>query len=184
VAAKKGILEGVKKTAATLSARIPFLPKRPAASMEPFAAIEDDTPLGDLLSSANAAPGLRSAPKQRLEPRALLATALKSPGILIALIALLGFGLVLIITSVIVNSPPRAAAAPPPFTEKGEALVRTWLPPPGDPFEAGMAMEREGRPVYSAEDAARLGLGLDPSALASLRDKNDEAIEDLYGTVP
>jgi hypothetical protein len=39
-----------------------------------------------------------------------------------------------------------------------------------------MAMEREGLPAYSAEDAARLGINSDPLVAARLRDRNDEAI--------
>ena len=47
-----------------------------------------------------------------------------------------------------------------------------------------MAMEREGSPGWTAEDAARLGINPDPMVAAQLRDKNDEAIDDLFRTVP
>ena len=186
MAPKKGRLDPLKKAMAALGARIPFLPKRPPASAEPFEAIEDDTPLGDLLSSSNAAPGLapRATSRQKTDLRELLEPALRSPPFLIGGSLVLVFLLTLVVTTIVVNSPPKPALATEPFTEKGEALVKSWLPPPGDPFEARMAMEREGPPSYSSEDAARLGLGSDPAMELRLRDKNDEAIEDLYGTVP
>jgi len=186
MAPTKGRLDPLLKGLAALRARIPFLPKKPSASIEPFAAIEDDTPLGDLLSSRNAAPGLapKAGARERADLRELLGMALKSAPILIGAFVVLAFLLALAISSALVNAPPKLAPAVPPFTEKGEALVKTWLPPPGDPFEARMPMEREGLPPYSSEDAARIGLTSDPSTLATLRDKNDEAIEDLYGTVP
>jgi hypothetical protein len=185
-APKAGRLDPLKKAAAALSARIPFLPKRQPVSREPFSAIEDDTPLGDLLSSDNAAPGMapRAPGREKPDVRSLVTGALKSPPILIGTLVVLAFLLTLAVTALLVAAPPRASAAPPPFTEKGQALVKTWLVPPGDPFENRMSMEREGRVVYTAEDAARIGLKPDPAMEAALRDKNDEAIEDLYGTVP
>jgi hypothetical protein len=184
MAAKKGRLDPLKKAAAGVAARIPFLPKRPAASPEPFSAIEDDTPLGDLLSSRNAAPGMRSPAAERTDFRALLGGLFKSPPVLIGSAVVLVFLLTLAAVALVVGSPPKASPASLPFTEKGEALVRTWLPPPGDPFEKRMPMEREGPPSYSPRDAARIGLDPDPAILARLRDKNDEAMDELYGTVP
>ncbi len=186
MAPKKGRLDPLLKGAAALRARIPFLPKKTVASMEPFSAIEDETPLGDLLSSSNAAPGLapKAGVREKADLRELLALALKSAPILIGVFVVLAFLLALAISSALVNAPPKSAPAAAAFTEKGESLVKTWLPPPGDPFEARMPMEREGLPPYSSEDAARIGLSNDPAIVAKLRDKNDEAIEDLYGTVP
>jgi hypothetical protein len=186
VASIKERLDPVKKAAAVLAARVPFLPKRPSVSIEPFSAIEDDTPLGDLLSSSNAAPGMAPhAPGiERPDVRALILGAFRRPPILIGSLVVLAFLLALAVTALVVISPPKTAAAPIPFTERGEALVKTWLAPPGDPLESRLAMEREGQSGYTAEDAARIGIQAEPTREAALRDKNDEAIEDLYGTVP
>ena len=166
-------------------------PRRPALS-----AIEDDTPLGDLLSSENAAPPGPTegkADRERADLKVLAAAtfgaAVRSTPALIAIVAVLGLVLALIVTGIIVSSPPKAVRAAAPLTSKGEALVRTWLLPPGDPLEPKMEMER-GLPgegpthTYSAEDAAKLGIKHDLLLEASLRDKNDEAIGDLFGTVP
>jgi hypothetical protein len=169
-----------------LGSRIPFLAKRPASSPEPFSAIEDDGSVGDFLSASNAAPGMtaQGSGRGRLDFHALLELAVKSPAILVGIFVVLALLLAIAVTAVIVTVPPKASRAGAPFTEKGEALVKTWLPLPGDPLEPRMAMEREGFPKYSAEDAARLGINPDPLVAARLRDRNDEAIEDLFGTVP
>jgi hypothetical protein len=184
MAATKGKLDPLKKAAAGIAARIPFLPKRTAASPEPFSAIEDDTPLGDLLSAKNAAPGMRSPAADKPDFRALFGSLFKSPPVLIGSAVVLVFLLTLAVVALVVSAPPKATAASLPFTEKGEALVRTWLPPPGDPFEKRMPMEREGAPSYSPKDAARIGLDPDPGILARVRDRNDEAMDEFYGTVP
>jgi hypothetical protein len=183
---KKGALDSVKAAASTLLARVPFLPRRQPDSPEPFSAIEDETPLGDLLSSANAAPGMAAKAPERakLDLRAIAAAAVKNPSILAAIIIVLVFILALAITAIIVSAPPKAITAQAALSEKGEALVRTWLSPPGDPLEPRMAMTREGSPAYTAADAARIGLNPSPATMANLRDKNDEAIADLLGTVP
>jgi hypothetical protein len=170
---------------AKLGSRIPHLSKRPASSPEPFSAIEDDSPVGDFLSASNAAPGMgvQGSERGRLDFRGLLESAVKRPAILVGIFVILAFLLTLAVTAVIVTAPPKASRTEAPFTEKGQALVKTWLLPPGDPLEPRMAMEREGLPAYSAEDAARLGINPDPLVAARLRDRNDEAIEDLFGTV-
>ncbi len=184
---------GAAKSAVTgllarLSSRIPFLPKRPSSVPEPFSAIEDDTPLGDLLSDSNAAPGM-AAKADKGESRGIdLGSALRSARknrILVAgVLLLLAFLLALAVTAFVVTRPPTALPAAAPFTEEGLALVKKWLPPPGDPLEPRMAMEREGPGVYTPEDVAELGIHVDPAAAAALREKNNAVIEDLYGTVP
>ena len=178
MAPSKKALDSIKKAVSGLSSRaglasrFPFLGKRKAASPEPFSAIEDETPVGDLLSAENAAHGMATQGRKReaLDFRALIEAAVKKPSVLIGIFVVLAFLLALAVT--------------PPLTEKGEALVKTWLPPPGDPLEPRMAMEREGSPGWTAEDAARLGINPDPMVAAQLRDKNDEAIDDLFRTVP
>ena len=179
-------LESIRKVAGAIAARIPFLPKRAASSPEPFSAIEDDTPLGDLLSASNAAPGM--APKgeaaAKFDFRALAESAVKNPQALAAIIVVLVFILALAVTAIVVATPPRATAVAAPFSEKGEALVKSWLPPPGDPLAARMVVEREGAPAYTATDAARLGMKISPLTLAKLREQSDAMIDDLYRTVP
>jgi hypothetical protein len=195
MAPKKGLaasppIAGILAGAKALAARIPFLPKRPASTPEPFAAIEDDTPLGDLLSSANAAPGMAlkgdeaERPDLRELARTAAASAAKNPQALAAIFIVLGLVLAVAITAAIVASPPAPTPIAAPFTRKGEALVKTWLLPPGDPLESRMVPEREGAPAYTAQDASRIGLSLSPLTMAGLREKSDAAIDDLYGTAP
>jgi hypothetical protein len=192
MAPSKKALDSIKKAVSGLSSRaglasrFPFLAKRKAASPEPFSAIEDETPVGDLLSAANAAHGMATQGRKReaLDFRALIEAAVKKPSVLIGVFVVLAFLLALAVTAAIVTAPPKALAVTPPLTEKGEALVKSWLPPPGDPLEPRMAMERDGAPGWTAEDAARLGINPDPMVAAQLRDKNDEAIDDLFRTVP
>lgn len=189
MAAKKGGFDSLKAAVGGLASRLPF-PKRTESAPEPFSAIEDDTPIGDLLSSENAAAGPveKKEDRERTNLKALASSAFGSavkstPG-LIAIVVVLVFVLALIITAIIVASPPKPLPTAAPLTQKGEELVGTWLPPPGDPLEPKMAMEREGTAKYTVEDAAKLGKNLDPRLSSSLRIKNDEAIDDLFGTVP
>ena len=189
MAPKKRGLDSIRAAMGGISSRLPF-PKRQASAPEPFSAIEDDTPVTELLSSANAAPGMveRKDGRERPDLKAIAASALgsavKSTPILVAIAVAVIFLLALVVTAIVVSSPPKASQAAAPFTRSGEALVGTWLPPPGDPLEPRMAMEREGPAKYTSADAARLGMDPDPRLAAGLRVKNDEAIEDLYGTVP
>ena len=186
MAEKKG-LGSLAAAASSLASRLPFLAKKPAASPEPFSAIEDETPLGDLLSSSNVAPGLaKEAPSERPDLKDLavsaVGAAIRKPYILVSVIVVLALLAALAVTSLIVTTPPKASAAPAPFSESGEALLKTWLPPPGDPLEARMPMEREGAPVYSPDDAARLGI--DPALSAHLRAMNDAEMDKLLGAAP
>ena len=196
-APKKKGLASIRKSAigvslSRLTSGIPFLKKRASTSPEPFSAIEDDTPMGDLLSATNVAPGMtaQGPAREKVDFRALLEVVVNKPAILAGVFAFLALLLALAVTSAIVTAPPSktvaaaAAAAAAPFSEKGESLVKTWLPPPGDPLEPRMAMEREGAPAYSAQDAARLGVFPDPVREARLREMNDQTVEDLLGTVP
>jgi hypothetical protein len=184
--AKGGALDSIKAGLGSLISRLPFA-KRPSPSApEPFSTVEDETPLGDLLDADNAAPVSPSGKAAREKPDlgAAFGAAIKSPPVMIAALSVLGFLLIAAFVAIVVSSPPKKAAAEPPFTKEGEALVKTWLPPPGDPLSPNMEMERGAASVYSPADAARLGLPKDPLLMATLGERNDAAIEDLYGTVP
>jgi hypothetical protein len=185
MAANKGALASIRGAVGALLSRLPFAKKASAPTPEPFEAIEDETPIGDLLSTANAAPipgkGLGG---DRPDLKALASSAIKSPPILIGSGVALVFLLALAITAIVVNSPAKSAEAPKPFVKEGEALVRSWLPPPGDPIERPMALEREGAQKYGLADAARIGIDPNPSLRSRLADANDLAIDDLFGTVP
>jgi hypothetical protein len=169
-----------------LASRLSFLKRSTPASPEPFSTIEDDTPLGDLLSSRNAAPvGPKSkGERERPDVRGILELALKRKPFIIGLLSTLAVAFIVAVVAVAVTIPPTAPKAAPAFTKEGLALVKQWLPPPGDPLEPRIEMERSGIPTYTSADAAKLGRPADPRAAASLAEKNDEAIEDLYGTVP
>jgi len=184
--AKGGALDSIKAGASSLLSRLPFAKKAASSAPEPFSAVEDETPLGDLLEADNAAP-INSGTKNALAKPELgeaLKAAVKSPPVLVGIVAVLGLVLIAAIVAIIVSSPPRAAKAAPPFTKAGEALVKTWLPPPGDPLSPRMEMERSESATYTPADAAKIGLPDDPLLMTTLGERNDAAIEDLYGTVP
>ena len=189
MASGKGGLDSIKAAVAGIASKMPFS-RRTDTAPEPFSAIEDDTPISDLLSSANAAPGMaeKKTGHATTELRGIAASifrsAVKSPPILFAAIVALVFVLALVVAAIVVALPPRAAPSEAPFTQKGRALVRTWLLPPGDPLEGNMEMERAGSKKYTTQDAAKLGIDPDPRIVAKLHDKNDQAIEDLFRTVP
>jgi hypothetical protein len=169
-----------------LSNRIPFLSRKSSPSPEPFSEIEDDTPLGDLLSAENAAPVAAKSDSgpERPDIRGIAASAIKRPAVLIGLLIALGFVLSLAIVAMIVSAPPASRKSSAPFTKEGESIVKSWLPPPGDPLEPKIELEREGLPTYGPADAAKVGLPKDPHIIERLSEKNDMALEDLYGTVP
>jgi hypothetical protein len=185
MASLKDALGSAKTGLSSLSARLPFPKKASAASPEPFASIEDDTPLGDLLSTSNAAPLAKPAKVagEKVELLGLLRAALKRPAVAIGALAALGLVLVLVVVSALVAAPPKAAAAPRPFTKEGLALVKTWILPGKDPLAPRFVPEREGTRRYGPEDAARLGVPDDPAVEGALAERNDAAIDDLYGTV-
>jgi hypothetical protein len=168
------------------ASRLPFLKRGTPSSPEPFSTIEDDTPLGDLLSSQNAAPVAPSskADRERPDVRGILELALKRRPVVIGVLATLAVAFIVAVVAVAVTIPPKAPKAESAFTKEGMALVKQWLQPPGDLLEPRIEMERSGPATYTPADAAKLGLPSDPRAAASLAEKNDEAIEDLYGTVP
>jgi hypothetical protein len=128
--------------------------------------------------------GAEERPDYRALAESAVASAVKNPPALAAIVIVLVFILALAVTAIIVAVPPKAPRAAAPFTAKGEALVKSWLPAPGDPLAPRMAFEREGAPAYTAADAARLGIKASPPTLARLRDQSDASIEDLYGTAP
>ncbi len=170
----------------SIAGRIPFL-KRPgqASSPEPFSAIEDDTPVGDLLSEANAAPGVAPRPKEKagVDLGAVADAAAKNPLFLAVAIIVLVFLVAIAVTTIIVNAPPRPIRASTILTEEGKSLASTWILPPGDPLEGRIEFEREGANAYTAEDAAEAALGKMDEYLASLTARNDAAADGLYGTV-
>jgi hypothetical protein len=204
VAAKKGGLDSIKASISGfasraklgdfasraklggLASRLPFAKRASASTPEPFATIEDDTPVGDLLSSQNAAPPgpTAKAGRERPDIRGLLEAAIRSRNVVIGTLTVLALLLIVSVVAVLVSLPPAAPKEAKPFTQAGETIVKTWLLPPGDSLEPRVEMERSGHPTYRGEDAAKIGLPADPAAATSLIEKNDEAIEDLYGTVP
>jgi hypothetical protein len=183
------IKTGVGAQAARLGSilsRLPFVKKSVSSAPEPFSAIEDETPLGDLLEADNAAPVNPRTKSALAKPQLgeALRAAVKSLPVMIGIVSVLGFILILAVVSIIVSSPPRAVKAAAPFTKAGEALVKTWLPPPGDPLSPRMEMERSEAITYTPADAAKIGLPDDPLLMTTLEERNDASIEDLYGTVP
>jgi hypothetical protein len=187
MAKEKVGIEAIKAKAASLVSRLPIPKRASASSPEPFSAVEDETPLGDdLLATDNAAPIAKpvKASRESFDFRGMLTGAFKLPVVRIASLSVLAVILIIAVVSVIVTAPPKAAKAAPQFTKEGIALVKTWLPPPGDPLAPRMAMEREGIPVYGPSEAAKLGIPTNPILLATLAERNDKAIDDLYGTAP
>jgi hypothetical protein len=191
--AKKGKESGVDKALSSartaiksVADRVPFL-KRPAPppSPEPFSAIEDETPVGDLLSEANAAPGVPKPQKEKVgvDLGAVAETAAKNPVVLAVAIIVLLFLVAVAVTTIIVNAPPEPLKASSALTEEGKALVATWILPPGDPLEARIEFEREGKASYSAEAAAALALGRSGEYSAALAARNDAQADELFGTV-
>jgi len=179
-------LSSAKSALKSVARRIPFI-KRPApsASPEPFSAIEDDTPVADLLSEANAAPGVAPRPKEKVgvDLGAVADAASKNPVVLAAAVIILVFLVAVAVTTIIVNAPPKPIRASTVLTEEGKALVSTWMLPPGDPLESRIEFEREGAKAYTAKEAEEAGLEKRDEYLVSLAARNDAAADGLYGTV-
>jgi hypothetical protein len=191
--AKKGkdvgvdkVLSSAKSAIKSVAGRVPFLKRPPQpASPEPFAAIEDETPVGDLLSEANAAPGVArpSAEKAAIDLGAVAEAARKNPVVLAIAVIVLLFLVAVAVTTIIVNAPPKPLKASSAPTEEGMALVKTWLLPPGDPLEARIEFERDGKKAYTPADAAALALAKSSEYASTMAARNDAAADELYGTV-
>jgi len=191
--AKKGNETGVDKALSSarsalksVATRVPFLKRTgQPPSPEPFAAIEDDTPVGDLLSEANAAPGVAKPSKEKvgIDFVAVAEAATKNPVVLAVAIIVLLFLVAVAVTTIVVNAPPKPLKASSALTEEGKALVKTWILPPGDPLEPRVEFEREGKPAYTSADAATLGLARSSEYAASLAARNDAEADGLFGTV-
>jgi hypothetical protein len=191
--AKKGKESGVDKALSSarsaiksVAGRVPFLKRPPQpASPEPFSAIEDETPVGDILSEANAAPGVARPAKAKpsIDLGAVAEAATKNPIVLAAGIIILLFLVAIAVTTIIVNAPPKPIRASSAPTAEGTALVKTWLLPPGDPLAARAEFEREGKSSYVAADAAGLALARAGEYAAALAARNDAGADELFGTV-
>lgn len=186
MAESKSAIDSAKAKIGDLASRLPFFKRPVSPSPEPFSTIEDDTPLSDIVLSENAAPAGSSSKEgaERPDLRGILRSLLGHKPVLIGLIGGLAFLLILVVVALAVAAPPKAPEAVAPFTKEGEALVRTWILPPGDPLEPRVEMLRSEIPAYTAADAARLGIPEGREAIDKLVAKNDEAIRKLYGTVP
>jgi hypothetical protein len=191
--AKKGKESGVDKALSSaksalksVAGRVPFIKRPPQPpSPEPFSAIEDETPVSDLLSASNAAPGITKPQKEKagVDFVAAAEAATKNPIVLAVAIIVLVFLVAVAVTTIIVNAPPKPLKASSAPTEEGKALVATWLLPPGDPLEARIEFEREGTMKYTASDAAALGLAHSSEYASALALRNDAGADELYGTV-
>jgi hypothetical protein len=195
MAASKGPLDSIKAGLGNLASsaklgsiasRLPFVKRPISPSPEPFSTIEDDTPLSDIVLSENAAPVGASSKEGFARPdfKSFFASILGRKPVLIGLVGALAIIVIILVVAVAVTIPPKAPEAAKPFTKEGEALVRTWLVPPGDPLEPRVEMQRGEIPVYTPADAAKLGIPDDPEIIKKLAAKNDKAIRELYGTVP
>jgi hypothetical protein len=179
-------LSSAKTALKSVADRVPFLKRPPQPpSPEPFSAIEDETPVGDLLSASNAAPGVSKPPKQKggVDFVSAAQEAAKNPIVLAVAIIILVFLAAVAVTTIIVNAPPKPLKASTAPTEEGKALVAAWLLPPGDPLEARIEFEREGAARYSPADAAALGLARSGEYAAAFALRNDAGADELYGTV-
>jgi hypothetical protein len=179
-------LSSAKSALKSVSKRIPFVKQPgPQSAPEPFTAIEDETPVGDLLSEANAAPGAAPPPKEKtgIDFGAVADAASKNPVVLAVGVIVLIFLVAVAVTMIIVNAPPKPIRSSSAFSEEGAALVKTWLLPPGDPLEPRIEFEREGAPDYTAVDAAEIGLARSSEYIVQLAARNDAAMDDVYGTV-
>jgi hypothetical protein len=186
MAKAKGSFDSIRAGLGSFASKLPFVKRSIAPTPEPFSSIEDETPLSDILLSQNAAPigGASKEGIERPDIRSILSAILGHRSVLIGLLGSLAVIVVIVVVAVAVTIPPKAPEAPKPFTKEGEALVRTWLVPAGDPLESRVEMQRSGVSAYTSEDAAKLGLPEDRETIEALAAKNDQAIRDLYGTAP
>jgi hypothetical protein len=179
-------LSSAKSALKSVSKRIPFARRQAQQpSPEPFTAIEDDTPVSDLLSEVNAAPIAAPPPKEKagIDLGAVANAASKNPIVLAVGIIVLLFLVAVAITILIVNAPPKPIMSSSKLSQEGSALVKTWILPPGDPLEQRIEFEREGAPAYTAADAAKIGLARSAEYIVQLAARNDAAMDDVYGTV-
>ncbi len=160
---------------------------------EPFASIEDTTPGADFALERNAALGAATGTGMHRAPRGLrgfLELVVHNRVVLVGVAGVLVLVLIVSIVALVASAPPEPLADVPRPTAAGEAYAARLLVPPDPALEPKIALERDPKPVYTAEEVRKvadaLGLGADLASIdiAPIAAKNDAAIAALWGTVP
>lgn len=186
--AAPAFLSGLLERLGPLLERLPFLPKaaRPAPE-EPFHELEDEGPEGEESFSPNALPSKSAPGRPRLDLGALVGDLLHRPLFLVSSSLLVLLCVAILAVSLIAGAPP--PAGPPlagrgPSTPEGRAAASRLLLPPDPVLSLEPPMEREPRIPYTDEDLRRLAPVEGREDLGALRERNDRAMDAVFGVLP
>lgn len=99
------------------------------------------------------------------------------------LVSLASF-LAIAIVAFVVTTPPRSEKKEASASEEGLALLKRFILPESPGIELRVELERELRPMYTAEDVARFRTDSASVDLQDLHARNQAELEALYATVP
>ena len=169
--------------------KLPFLPKRKRAEVEePFHELEDQSPEDDDSFSPNALPPKTAGPKRaKLDFGALAKDLVSRPAVIGGIGAIAAFVVALAVVGIIANEAPPANPAlhaSKPSTSEGRAAAARLQLPPDPALDLSPPMEREPRFPYTDDDLRRLAPIHAADELAPIAERNDRAMDAIFGAVP
>ena len=169
-----------------LSKVLPAPKKGRGPAEEPFHELEDHSPEPDESYVPNAFSSRKpAASPPKLDLGSVAKDLLSKPAV-VATIGVVGiFCVALIVVAFIVNQqPPVSASSAGLATPEGRAEAARLLLPPDPARDLSPPMERSPRFPYTDEDVRRLAPAHGPDELAPIVERNDKAMETLFGAVP
>lgn len=168
-----------------LLARLPLLPKKKSGTEEPFGEIDDRSPDFEENLAPNALPPKGKSQKAAaLDVAAIFRDLIARPIVVAAFVLFLVFVVAIIAVSIYAQSAPPAATAAKLSTPEGRAAASRLLLPPDPASDLSPPMERERHFPYTDEDLKRLSPARGPAGAASLAERNDRAMQTMFGAVP
>ena len=169
--------------------KLPFLPKRKKIEAEePFHELEDHSPEDDDSFSPNALPSRTAGPKRaQLDFGAIAKDLVARPAIIAMGGVLVAFMVALVIVGIVANRAPPANASRKdagPSTAEGRAAALRLILPPDPALDLSPPMEREPRFPYTVEDIRRLAPAHSADEIAPIAERNDRAMDAIFGAVP
>lgn len=169
--------------------KLPFLPKRKKPEVaEPFHELVDHSSEDDDSFSPNAIAARRhEAKRAKLDFGAVAKDLLAKPAVIAGLAILFLFVAALVTVSVMANAaPPQnpSQASLRPSTPEGRAAARRLLLPPDPALDLTPPMERRAHFPYTDEDIRRLAPTHSASEIAPIAERNDRAMDAIFGAVP
>jgi len=187
--AAPAFIEAILERLSPFLGKLPIGTKRKTTAIdEPFQELEDSSPESDESFAPNALSAkTRGKVATRLDFGAIAKDLLSKPGFVATLAALALFCVALVVVSIVVNAaPPQQTARSKlaPSTPEGRAEAARLLLPSDPALDLSPPMERTPRFPYTDEDIRRLTPAHPEDEVAPIAERNDRAMDALFGAVP